>query len=100
MEGVHGRGRPEVLEQHRDEAELVGDARRLQESAGWRRGDPDNPRVSFPLHDPRSLGSHCVLTHPELLPLRFPARVVALRVALEVPTTTAIIVSLLVNRAS
>ncbi len=50
MEGVHGRGRPKVLEQHRDEAELVGDARCLQESAGWRRGDPDNPRVSLPPH--------------------------------------------------
>jgi hypothetical protein len=41
-----------------------------------------------------------LLTDTERQPLRSPARVVAITVDLEVPTTTAIIASLLVNRAS
>ena len=34
VEGIHSRGRSQVLVQYRDQAELVGDARRLQEGPG------------------------------------------------------------------
>jgi len=57
MEGVHSRGRPQVLVQHRDEAELLGDARRLQGCNG--RCNPDHPNWVSVWSDKHNTVSRC-----------------------------------------